>query len=179
MTAGLRFKLSIMMFLQYFVWGCWWVTLGTFLASAVDAGGGRLFSDEFIGRAYGTSAVAAIVAPFFVGLIADQYFATERILSVLHLAGAACLFAALYAETAFQLYALLLLHFLCYMPTLALSNSLSFHHLSDPRQQFPGIRVLGTIGWIVAGIVVGWLWPRMMGSPIEATTIPIRIAAVA
>src|SRR5207248_2041825 len=103
-----------------------------------------------LGWAAAASPIGAIVAPFFVGMIADRFFATERILAVLHVAGAALLVAAASVGSFEAFFPLLLLYFLCYQPTLALTNSLSFHHMSDPQQQFPGVRVLGTIGWIVA-----------------------------
>ncbi len=176
---AIRTRLSIMMFLQYFVWGAWFVTLGTYLKSAVDDGGQRMFSDAFIGDAYGTAAIAAMIAPFFVGMIADRFFSTERILCVLHLVGAGVLYAISDTVEGPAMYTLLIAYFLCYMPTLALTNSISFHHLQDSGKQFPLIRVLGTIGWIVAGLVVGWLWPQVTGKSIEATSVPMKIALCA
>jgi nucleoside transporter len=151
-----------MMFLQYFVWGAWFVTLSTYLSSARDAAGARIFDDKFIGYAFGTAAIAAMIAPFFVGMIADRFFSTERLLFVLHVAGAAILYWLSGVVTPRLLYFGMIGYFLTYMPTLALTNSISFHHLDDPARQFPGIRVAGTIGWIVAGLIVGSLF--MTGS---------------
>jgi MFS family permease len=153
-----RTRLSVMMFLQYFVWGAWYVTLGTYLSNARDSDGGRVFSDAFVGDAYGTAAIAAMIAPFFVGLIADRFYSTERLLCLLHLVGANLLYYLSTVTAPAVFYAGLIAYFLAYMPTLALTNSISFHHLRDPARQFPAIRVLGTIGWIVAGLIVGSLF---------------------
>ncbi len=148
LDLNVRIKLSIMMFLQYFTWGTFFVTLGTYLSSLE-------FSNQRIGLVYGTSALGAIIAPFFVGMIADRFFATQKILFALHFIGAALLLIVAQITAFSTFYMVMLLYFICYMPTLALTNSLSFSAMSSPEKQFPGIRVLGTIGWIAAGIFVG------------------------
>jgi nucleoside transporter len=154
------------MFLQYFVWGAWSVTLGTWLGQTLE------FSGEQIGLAAGTTALAAMISPFFVGMVADRFLATERILAGLLVAGGLILFYASTMDRFGPFYGVLLAYALCYMPTLALSNSLSFRQMRDPSREFPPIRVLGTIGWIVAGLIVGTL-------AVEATGVPMQIAGAA
>jgi len=164
MPLSIRVKLSVMMFLEYFVWGAWSVTMGTWLSETLR------FSGEQVGLAYGTTALAAMISPFFVGMIADRFFATERLLAALHLTGGVVLFSASTQTTFGPLYFVLLVYTLCYMPTLALTNSLSFRQMRDPSREFPSVRVLGTIGWIVAGLAIGTM-------RLEATAVPMRIAA--
>jgi nucleoside transporter len=164
MTGGVKAKLSALMFLQYFVWGAWYVTMGTWLGETLH------FSGEQIGLAAGTTALAAMISPFFVGMVADRFMATEHILAALHVVGGIVLFYASMQTTFTRFYVVLLVYTLCYMPTLALSNSLSFRQMNDPGREFPPIRVLGTIGWIVAGLSIGTLG-------LEATSRPLQIAA--
>jgi nucleoside transporter len=167
-----RTRLSLMMFLEYFAWGAWYVTLGTYLSHAIGTGGARLFSDSFVGDAYGTAAIAATIAPLVIGMIADRFVATERLLSLLHFAGAAILCYLSTIRIPALFYGAALAYFLTFMPTLSLTNSISLHHLAKPAQEFSKVRVWGTIGWIVAGLLVGALY-------VESTSTPMLIAASA
>lgn len=151
MPTSTRIKLSILMFLTYFVWGTWYVTVGPYMNQVLN------FSGPEQGLVYGATALAAIVSPFFVGMVADRFFATEKILAVLHLVGAVLLFYVSTLTEFRSFYGVLLVYTLCYMPTLALANSLSFRQMTDPGKEFPAVRVLGTIGWIVAGSLIGVL----------------------
>lgn len=152
MTKINSFKLSTMMFLQFFVWGAWFVTLGTFLVHNLHATGVET------GMAFATQSLGAVAAPFIVGLVADRFFHAQRILGVLHLAGAVLLYQ-MYTSTNFsEFYPYVLAYMVLFMPTLSLVNSVSFRQMSDPGKQFPPIRVWGTIGWIVAGLLISYLF---------------------
>ncbi len=151
MNSLTRTKLSLMMFLEFFIWGAWFVTMGTYLSQALSSQGFQ------IAAAYSTQSLGAIIAPFIIGLIADRYFAAQRILGFLHLVGAALLFMVARAENFTAFYPFILAYMILYMPTLALVNSVSFRQMTDPSKQFASIRVWGTIGWIVAGIIIGYV----------------------
>ncbi|MDP1662634.1 MAG: MFS transporter, partial [Phycisphaerales bacterium] len=145
-------------FLQFFLWGAWFVTLGPFMASR-GMGGSEV--GTWIGHAYSTAPIAAIIAPFFLGIVADRFFASQRLMGYLHTIGGVLLMFAPWAamqspEKPVLFFVVLLAHMLCYMPTLGLSNTVAFNCMSNPEKQFPIVRVWGTIGWIVAGLIVGF-----------------------
>ncbi len=151
MNSLTRFKLSLMMFLEFFIWGAWFVTMGTYLSQALSSEGFQ------IAAAYSTQSLGAIIAPFIIGLIADRYFAAQRILGFLHIVGAILLFMVARADSFAGFYPYILAYMILYMPTLALVNSVSFRQMNNPSKQFASIRVWGTIGWIVAGLIIGYV----------------------
>ena len=163
-------RLGAMMFLQFFIWGAWFVTLGTYLVQ-----GPLQASASQVATAFLSQSIGAIVAPFLVGLIADRYFAAQRILAVLHLAGAVLLWLASTAPDFDAFVAYVIAYMLLFMPTLALANSVAMRHMQSPEKQFPPVRVAGSIGWIVAGVLIGWLgWEQ--ANRLELT---FRMAAAA
>jgi nucleoside transporter len=152
-----------MMFLNFVVWGCWYVTISTYLTSTLK------FSGTQTGAVFGTTALASIISPFFVGLIADRFFSTERVLCALHLIGAVFLYLVTTVHTFTAVYGLMFAYCLCYFPTLALTTSITLKNCPDARR-FPLFRVFGTLGWIVIGLIVGEL-------KIEASATPFLLAA--
>ena len=162
MKVKIRVQLSLMMFLEFFIWGAWFVTMGTHLGSNLNSSGGE------IGTAYMTQAWGAIVAPFIIGLVADRYFAAQKLLGVLHLIGAILLYLLGSSNDFSTFYPYVLTYMLIYMPTLALVNSVAFNQMKDPSKQFASIRFWGTVGWILQGILIGYvlLWESkdMLGS---------------
>jgi nucleoside transporter len=169
MKFNTKIQLSIMMFFNFFIWGIWFVTMGTFLTKgAIGASGSQT------GMAYGTQCLGAIIAPFIVGMIADKYFAAQKILGILHLAGAGLLYI-LSSSTSFDsFYTLLLIYMILFMPTLALVNSISLNQMTNAEKEFSSIRVWGTIGWIASGLIIGWMaWEA---SP-ETLNITFLVAA--
>lgn len=143
-------RLSLMMFLQFFIWGGWFVTLGTYLSNTLQANGGQ------IGMAFSTQSWGAIIAPFIIGLIADRFFNAEKILGILHIVGAVLMFFMYQADSFSSFYPFVLAYMIAYMPTLALVNSVSFGQMDDPSKQFGKVRVWGTVGWIVAGLMISY-----------------------
>ena len=147
----IKIQLSFMMFLEFFIWGGWFVTMGTFLSQSFKASGSQL------AQAYETQSIGAIIAPFVIGLIADRYFSAQKILGFLHILGAVVLCLAGTSNDFISFYPFVLIYMILYMPTLALVNSVAFRQMKDPSKEFPPIRVFGTVGWIVAGLTIGYL----------------------
>ena len=152
MKSLTKIQLSLMMFLQFFIWGGWFVTLGTFLGNNLSATGGQ------IAMAFSTQSWGAIIAPVFIGLIADRYFNAEKILGVLHLLGSGLLFLMSQTNDFTVFYIYVFSYMVLYMPTLALVNSVSFNQMKDTAVEFPLIRTFGTIGWIISGLVISYVF---------------------
>ncbi|MBZ4043270.1 nucleoside permease [Flavobacterium hibisci] len=152
MNTTIRIKLSVMMFLEFFIWGAWFVTLGTFLGSNLKASGAETAA------VFSTQSWGAIIAPFIIGLIADRYFNAEKILGILHLAGAFLMYQMYQSTDVSMFYAYVLSYMVLYMPTLALVNSVAFNQMKDAEKEFANIRVWGTIGWILAGLSISFFF---------------------
>ncbi|WP_086476401.1 MULTISPECIES: nucleoside permease [Arenibacter] len=152
MNLRIKSQLSFMMFLEFFIWGGWFVTLGTFLGNNLNATGAET------AMAFSTQSWGAIIAPFIIGLIADRYFNAERILGILHLLGAVLMYQMYTSVDFASFYPYVLGYMIVYMPTLALVNSISFNQMKNPAKEFSFVRVFGTIGWIVAGLVISYVF---------------------
>ena len=151
MKPKISIILGFMMFLQYYIWGSWYVTMGTFMTKFLNSSGIQ------IGAAYSALAIATMISPFFIGMVADRFFAAQRVMGVLHILGGILLFLASRITTNGSFYWVILLYSLAYMPTIALSNSVAFRQMTDPGKQFPLVRVFGTVGWVVAGFMIAKL----------------------
>ena len=150
MNFKVSVQLSLLMFFQFFIWGAWFVTMGTFLSQEFNSSGSEL------SLAYETQSIGAIIAPFIIGLIADKYFAAQKVLGTIHLFGAFLLYNAGVSENFSHFYPYILIYMLLYMPTLALANSVAFRQMKDPSKEFAPIRIFGSIGWIIAGLLIGY-----------------------
>ena len=150
MNFKVSVQLSLLMFFQFFIWGAWFVTMGTFLSQVFNSTGSEL------SLAYETQSIGAIIAPFIIGLIADKYFAAQKVLGTIHLFGAFLLYNAGVSENFSHFYPYILIYMLLYMPTLALANSVAFRQMKDPSKEFAPIRIFGSIGWIIAGLLIGY-----------------------
>jgi len=160
----MKWRLRVMMLFEFAIWGAWYVTVGTWLGQTLH------FSGKEIGAVAGTTAIGAMISPLFVGLLADRLFDTRRVLAILHIVGAVLLVVAAQQSSFATVYGALLAYSLCYMPTLALTTSLAMRHINSPQEEFGAIRVFGTIGWIIMGLIVG-AWG------VEATASPLHLAA--
>lgn len=152
MSSTTRVQLSVMMFLEFFIWGGWFVTLGTFLNNNLSATGVES------GQVFSTQSWGAIIAPFIIGLIADRFINAEKILGVLHIVGALLMYQMYSADNISVFYPYVLVYMICYMPTLALVNSVSFNQMKNPEKEFSVIRLFGTLGWIAAGLLISYLF---------------------
>ncbi len=172
MKLTTRLQLSAMMFMEFFIWGGWFVTMGTYLSKSIGA------TDVQNGLAYGTQSLGAIIAPFVIGLIADKFFSAQKILGVLHLAGAGIMYFISTKEDFASFYPLLLIYMICYMPTLALVNSVALKQIKNAEKEFSFIRVWGTVGWIVAGLLIGWMAWEQNGQLVNTFKVTAAVSLV-
>ncbi|MFM1877181.1 MAG: hypothetical protein RLZZ241_47 [Bacteroidota bacterium] len=172
MKGTVRVQLSLMMFLEFFVWGSWFVTMGTYLGQSLNSDG------QAVSTAFMTQAWGAIIAPFIVGLIADRFVPAQRLLGVIHFIGAFLMYRLGMAGTFTEFYPLLLLYMILFMPTLALANSVAFYQMKDPSSQFTPIRLWGTIGWITAGMLIGYVLRWEANGLLQYTFVLAAIASL-
>ena len=174
MRMSVRIQLSVMMFLEFFIWGAWFVTMATYLKFNLHA------TDPQQGFSYTSQSFGAILAPFIIGFIADRFFAAQKILVFLHLAGAIVLWYITTVDTFQSFFPLIIIYMVLYMPTIALTNAVAFKQMVNPSKEFPGIRVLGTIGWIVAGLIIGKLgWEALQSDNTTKLALTFKMASVA
>jgi nucleoside transporter len=175
LSFGIYARLSVMMFLEFFIWGAWFVTMGSYLT------GGLGFSDGQNALAYATQSWGAIIAPFIIGLIADKYVNAERLLGIIHLVGAALMYLLANSTEFSGFYPYLLVYMILYMPTLALVNAIAFRQMDDPARHFGGVRVWGTVGWIAAGLAISYAfgWDSAGGMAAGALRNTFMMAAIA
>ena len=159
MQKSIKTKLSIMMFFQFFIQGSWYVTMGSYLGKTLN------FTGVQIGLAYSTAAIAAIVSPIFVGMIADKFFSANKVLAFLNIVGAILLFWLTKIETFSLFFPVLLLYSICFMPTMSLTNSISFANLKDTGKEFSRIRLFGSFGWIGSGLIISALGIEVYSTP--------------
>lgn len=174
MKKFIKARLSAMMFLEFFIWGAWYTAIAVYMSSNG--------MEDLTHWPFTVNPIAAIFAPFFVGLIADRYFATEKVLGVLHIIGGFFMLLTPLAVDNPVVFILMLLGYnLCYMPTMSLANTLSFHNIEDQEKEFPIIRVFGTIGWIVAGLTISFVLVSFVADGVqpEATALPLYLTAAA
>jgi MFS family permease len=165
MKTKLTFQLSLMMFIEFFIWGVWFVPLGNYLTTIG-------FQGSEVGAVFSTLAWGSIISAFFVSLIADKYFAAQKLNGILHLLAAGLMFTASRITDPNLLFWTMLAYTICFMPTIALCSTIALHHVQDAGKQFPRIRVLGTIGWVFSGLLVSNL-------NVENSNTPMVMASVA
>ncbi|HEV7621296.1 MAG TPA: nucleoside permease [Flavisolibacter sp.] len=174
MKTSVRIQLSVMMFIEFFIWGAWYVTMATYLKYNLNA------TDPQQGFVYTSQSFGAILAPFIIGFIADRFFAAQKILVFLHLAGAVVLWYITTVNNFQTFFPLIIIYMVLYMPTIGLTNAVAFKQMSNPSKEFPGIRVLGTIGWIVAGLIIGWLgWEATQANHTTNLALTFKMASIA
>ncbi len=177
-SPAMMARLSAMMFLQYWPLGVWGVTVGTYIAANTGQAGAGIFSAGFVGYSTAAGAIGSLLSPVVIGFLSDRYFAAQNLLALLHFG---CALAAwgmyeTHAQAAFFVW--LLLYYQCFSPAAALTNKIGLKHLANTDAEYPLVRIFSTVGWITAGLFVGFAWPLVTGESIEPTRVPLLIGAV-
>jgi nucleoside transporter len=170
-------RMSAMMFLQYWPLGIWGVTVGTFIAANTGDEGSGTFSAGFVGYSTAAGAIGSLVSPVFVGFLSDRYFTAQRLLALMHVGCALAAWGMYYSQTQGAFFVALLAYFQFFSPAAALTNKIALRHLANADREYPRIRIFSTLGWISAGLFLGYAWPRVTGETIEATRVPLMLGA--
>jgi nucleoside transporter len=176
-SAAMIVRLSAMMFLQYWPLGTWGVTVGTFIAANTGSQGAGIFSAGFVGYSTAASAIGSLLSPVIVGFLSDKYLPAQFLLSMMHV-GCACAAWGMYeseSQTAFFL--CLLGYFQCFVPAATLTNKIALKQLANGDAEYPIVRIFGTVGWILSGLFLGFVWPQFTGGSIDESRTPLMIGA--
>jgi nucleoside transporter len=176
-SRAVRARLSAMMFLQYWPLGTWGVTVGTFIAANTGDQGAKIFSAGFVGYSTAAGAIGSLLSPVVMGFLSDRFFAAQRLVSVLHLGCSMAALGMYFSDTQTAFFLWILAYFQCFIPTATLTNKIALRHLKDIDAEYPRVRIFGTIGWIVAGLCLGFVWPMLVGASIDAERLPFLLGA--
>jgi nucleoside transporter len=176
-SPALLARLSAMMFLQYWPLGTWGVTVGTYIAANTGQQGAGIFSAGFVGYSTAAGAIGSLLSPVAVGFLSDRFFSAQVLLALMHFGCALAVWGMYESQTQTAFFLWLLLYFQCFVPAATLTNKIALKHLADVDAEYPFVRIFGSVGWIVAGLFLGFLWPLFLGGSIDATRIPLLIGA--
>jgi nucleoside transporter len=176
-SQGMLVRLSAMMFLQYWPLGTWGVTVGTYIAANTGDQGARIFSSGFVGYSTSAGAIGSLLSPVILGFLSDRFFAAQRLVSVLHIGCSMAALGMYFSNTQTTFFLWILVYFQCFVPTATLTNKIALRHLANIDAEYPRVRIFGTIGWIVAGLCLGFVWPFFVGASVDAERLPFLLGA--
>jgi nucleoside transporter len=174
-SPAMMARISAMMFLQYWPLGVWGVTVGTYIAANTGREGNGIFSAGFVGYSTAAGAIGSLLSPVLIGFLSDRYFAAQNLLALLHVGCALAAWGMYESHAQAAFFVWLLIYYQCFSPAAALTNKISLKHLANADAEYPLVRIFSTIGWITAGLFVGFAWPQATGQSIEPTRIPLII----